>query len=298
MPEIGNQLVQDSTAMHPESGASPSELSNIPLEIRREIWKLLLPGPRSFTATTKRDRNGRLLFRFLQKEKQPILSQICAETRDFLLEHWSFVSDDSRRGGGFWWNSQSDNLIFDSSWSLSEAHEVLSTLHGLHNVHNISIYENHILTSKLDHSITRRLPWDGTNVPDDLITMHLGFYQDPPHKLHFIQRFFPTIRTLTITDDSSSITFPLMSDEEYASGEIVHFKCSFDPSVHNRKQTLIPWRGPWARRPSISGDPESPEIRTIRFVSLFPQGMLGGYSAYLDPRLDWLRARVVPRVAR
>lgn len=247
IPEIGNQLVQDSTAMHPESGANPSELSNIPLEIRREIWKLLLPGPRSFTATTKRDRNGRLLFHFLQKEKQPILSQICAETRDFLLEHWSFISDDSHRGGGFWWNSQSDKMIFDSSWSPSVAHEVLSTLHRLHNVHNISIYKNHIPTSKLDHSVTRRLPWDGTNVPDDLITMHLGFYRDPPHLLHFIRRFFPTIQTLAIMDDIwRPATFTLMSDEEYKSGEMVHFMCSFDPSSHNRRQAVLLQRGPWA----------------------------------------------------
>lgn len=96
----------------------PTSLFNLPAEVRLMIWKSLLPKRRIFQA---RGRFGRLCrtsphveFRFQKRQpmpprqwifefqgpvSQPVLSQTCRESRDFLLRHGAFIFQTSDEGG-------------------------------------------------------------------------------------------------------------------------------------------------------------------------------------------------------
>lgn len=84
------------------------------------IWKALLPGRRVFKARSlgasmdpRRRDDRRFVFGFDSKVSQPILSQVCAESRQCLLDygngHFIFGLEGET---GLWWGPE-DVLLFD-----------------------------------------------------------------------------------------------------------------------------------------------------------------------------------------
>lgn len=110
------------------------------------IWKLLLPGRRVLKARSSgpsmdpcRSDDRRFFFGFDTKVSQPILSQICAESRQCLLDygHGQFIFG-LEGEAGLWWGPE-DVLLFDQDWCLRWATPSLEGLKGLDYVKNIAL---------------------------------------------------------------------------------------------------------------------------------------------------------------
>lgn len=100
-----------------------TSLFRLPPELRLAIWKLLLPGRKVVKARScgagldpRRTDDRRFVFGFDTKASQPILSQICAESRQCLLDYgqgqFVFGLGDE---AGLWWGPQ-DVLLFAQDW--------------------------------------------------------------------------------------------------------------------------------------------------------------------------------------
>ncbi|KAG8159111.1 hypothetical protein KVR01_010772 [Diaporthe batatas] len=104
-----------------------ASLFRLPPELRLVIWKFLLPGRRVFRARScgarldpRRTDDRRFVFGFDTKVSQPILSQICAESRQCLLDHGQLVfglGDEA----GLWWGPQ-DVLLFTGDCCTGRPH--------------------------------------------------------------------------------------------------------------------------------------------------------------------------------
>lgn len=124
----------------------PTSLFRLPPELRLMIWKLLLPGRRVFKARSsgsnldpRRGDDRRFVFGFDSKASQPILSQICAESRQCLLDHGNGQYIFGLKGeAGLWWGPE-DVLLFDREWWLRWATPSLEGLKGLDCVKNIAL---------------------------------------------------------------------------------------------------------------------------------------------------------------
>lgn len=124
----------------------PTSLFRLPPELRLMIWKLLLPGRRVFKARSsgahmdpRRSDDRRFVFGFDSKVSQPILSQICAESRQSLLDygHGQFIFG-LEGETGLWWGPE-DVLLFDEDWCLGWSTPSLEGLKGLDCVKNIAL---------------------------------------------------------------------------------------------------------------------------------------------------------------
>lgn len=124
----------------------PTSLFRLPPELRLMIWKLLLPGRRVFKARSsgahmdpRRSDDRRFVFGFDSKVLQPILSQICAESRQCLLDYGQGQFIFGLEGEtGLWWGPE-DVLLFDQDWCLGWSTPSLEGLNGLDCVKNIAL---------------------------------------------------------------------------------------------------------------------------------------------------------------
>lgn len=125
---------------------SPTSLFRLPPELRLMVWKLLLPGRRVLKARSfgagldpRRRDDRRFVFGFDSKVSQPILSQICAESRQCLLDfgHGQFIFG-LEGETGLWWGPE-DILLFDQDWCLGWSTPSLEGLKGLDRVKNIAL---------------------------------------------------------------------------------------------------------------------------------------------------------------
>lgn len=110
-----------------------------PPEIRYIIWESLLPGRRILSVRTKYEgevENARLALE--GQPKQPILSQICQESRNFLLHRGAFMFKKGNNGG-FWWSSEDDVFLVDRSCRLAPLAYSLEGLDGLALIQNIAV---------------------------------------------------------------------------------------------------------------------------------------------------------------
>lgn len=123
-----------------------TSLFRLPPELRLAIWKFLLPGrkvvrARSCGATLdpRRTDDRRFVFGFDSKVSQPILSRICAESRQYLLDYgqgqFVFGLGDE---AGLWWGPQ-DVLLFAQDWCLKWSTPSLQGLKGLDYVKKVAL---------------------------------------------------------------------------------------------------------------------------------------------------------------
>lgn len=100
-----------------------------------------MPDRKVLTARSYTAQQGSYLryrrFGFDSKVSQPILSQICSESRKYLLNHGKFIFGLTGEGG-LWWRSE-DVLLFDQNWSIQWDTSSLKGLKGLDCVKNIAL---------------------------------------------------------------------------------------------------------------------------------------------------------------
>lgn len=145
----------------------------LPPELRSIVWGYLLPPPKilrpeakySYTKSQQRlapedrvprqwvlgftqtplhppptNHDQRLRSQYFSVEcKPPVLSQLCQESRRFILSHGSFIFGKGAADGGVWWNPQADTLLFTYEWSTRHESCALAGLTGLDQVRNVAI---------------------------------------------------------------------------------------------------------------------------------------------------------------
>ncbi|KAK2597904.1 hypothetical protein N8I77_012657 [Diaporthe amygdali] len=132
----------------------PRGLFRLPPEIRLMIWELLLPGRRVLRARTKPASGQQTpdaqisCLEFDGHPKQPVLSQICQESRAFILDRGKFIFTNGI-DGGFWWSTEQDVFLIDHECRLGLVSGALMGLDGLTMVRNIAV----------DSSQARQLHW-------------------------------------------------------------------------------------------------------------------------------------------
>lgn len=190
------------------TSAEPSiNLFNLPPEIRLMIWQLLLPGRRVLSIRTRLGhdsdpQNARLVLE--GQPRQPVLLQICQESRDFILGRGAFVFK-SGDDGGFWWSAEDDVLLVACQWSLGPLSYALAGLDGLGLILNIAVDSYQAVAFKW----YKQEPRDaGAGTTADSEGAHTARWllswgkikECPSYTLgtHPILRFFPHLRRLTV----------------------------------------------------------------------------------------------------
>lgn len=146
---------------------SPTSLFRLPPELRLMVWKLLLPGRRVLKARSfgarldpRRSDDRRFVFGFDSKVSQPILSQLCAESRQCLLDHGHGQFIFGLEGEtGLWWGPE-DVLLFDQDWCIGWSTPSLEGLKGLDFVKNIALDSTQALYIYYEYALPEA---DGTN---------------------------------------------------------------------------------------------------------------------------------------
>ncbi|KAI7779760.1 hypothetical protein LA080_000357 [Diaporthe eres] len=177
-------------------------LSGLPLEIRLMIWQLLFPGRRVLTARTRNNsdpQNARLELE--GQPRQPILSQICQESRNFILGRGAFAFKNGN-DGGFWWNGEDDVFLVDYQCLLGPLSYALEGLDGLSMIRNIAVDSFQSVALKW-YKQEPRSAETGMRAGSERNTVRwLLFwgkvYDECPSYKHPISRFFPHIRSLTV----------------------------------------------------------------------------------------------------
>lgn len=94
---------------------APTALFRLPPEIRHMIYKYLIPPPKAIRAASFH-RPTKPEFYTGNHLLQPILAQLCAETRAFILNHGTYIFNKSDTESGLWWNPKHDVLVFEQEW--------------------------------------------------------------------------------------------------------------------------------------------------------------------------------------
>lgn len=116
-----------------------SSLLGLPPEIRLMIWELLLPGRRILSIRTRhQDVRQKTHLAFNGLPSQPVLSQICRESRHFILRRGAFAFKNGN-DGGFWWSPEGDVLLIDQNCHLASLSKTLEDLDGLDMIRNIAL---------------------------------------------------------------------------------------------------------------------------------------------------------------
>ncbi|KAI7779011.1 hypothetical protein LA080_001441 [Diaporthe eres] len=217
----------------------PTSLFHLPPELRLVIWKFLLPGRRVIKARSfgarldpRRRDDRRFVFGFDSKFSQPILSQICAESRQFLLNfgHGQFIFG-LEGETGLWWGPE-DLLLFDQDWCIGWSTPSLEGLKGLDCVKNIALDSTQALYIYYEYTLPEA---DETNEDDsddsDQENDHEGEdaeaadsdaesttaeplrpqritlgYSSCSYKPHFL-KYFPALNELTVVFERTKMAF-------------------------------------------------------------------------------------------
>lgn len=201
-PAPSNTAASNCESFPGTAAEGPISLSGLPPEIRLMIWQLLLPGRRVLTARTRNNsdpQNARLELE--GQPRQPILSQICQESRDFILGRGAFVFKNGN-DGGFWWNAEDDVFLVDYQCLLGPLSYALEGLDGLSMIRNIAVDSFQSVALKW-YKQEPRSAETGMRVGSERNTVRWllswgEVYDECSSYEHPISRFFPHIRSLTV----------------------------------------------------------------------------------------------------
>lgn len=120
--------------------ATPS-ISDLPPEIRQLIWEDAIRESKTVQLGGRFDQEtgSWVIFFPRQLVQQPSLTQVCRETRDFMLGIGDFIFGKGPAERGLWWNPKVDILLFTHRWDLRFEWCALEGLRGLEKVKNVVI---------------------------------------------------------------------------------------------------------------------------------------------------------------
>lgn len=177
-------------------------LFRLPAEIRLMVWQLVLPGRRVFSVRTTNDSDPQSACLSLESQpRQPILSQICQESRDFILRQGAFIFKNGN-DGGFWWSTEDDVLLIDYQCALGPLSYALDGLDGLDMIQNIAVDSYQAVAFRWykqqprDPGVDTATDSEGAHTVRWMLSWGKAF--DCPSYRHPILRFFPHAARLTV----------------------------------------------------------------------------------------------------
>lgn len=129
----------------PAPGSEPTEpppsILVLPSRIRHFIWEYAIPDRKTVQLRGRFDQEsgGWVIFVFRGWTRQPSLTQVCRETRQFMLRNGEFIFGKDPTEPGLWWNPKVDILLFTYKWDLRFEWNALEGLRGLEKVKNVTI---------------------------------------------------------------------------------------------------------------------------------------------------------------
>lgn len=184
----------------------------LPPELRLMIWEQLLSEVQFVTARMKKPKHidgnrcececarDRSSIATEDGIKQPVISQLCRESRAFLQERADLVLGREDEPG-LWWIPDRDILKFDQFWHSLDVCPMLVHLKGLHHIQHIYLDEAQ------GHAITFRAGYDrAAESWKSPKAVSFGFLNMEDRETeyraqHFVADFFPKLRTITVQFD-------------------------------------------------------------------------------------------------
>lgn len=136
------------SASHQLVPAPDSEITNptpsifvLSTKLRELIWEYAIPDKKTVQLRGRFDQTsgGWVIFFPRWLTRQPSLTQVCQETRKFMLRNGDFIFGKGPAEPGLWWNPKVDILLFTHKWDLRFEWNALEGLRSLEKVKNVTI---------------------------------------------------------------------------------------------------------------------------------------------------------------
>lgn len=159
----------------------PTSIFVLPPEIRQLIWEYAISDgkilrPRGVLYPPLHQ----WIIHFHGWASQPSLTQVCRETRQFMLHHGVFIFGTGPTEPGLWWNPKIDTLLFTRKWDLRFEWNALEELRGLDQVKNV------IIDQDLARWISYRVIYPKYDSDQRPIEFRFCYPSDSPHLKFFL----------------------------------------------------------------------------------------------------------------
>lgn len=178
-------------APDPEPARPTPGIFILPFEIRLLIWEYAIINGRVLRPTGRFDGSKNKWSLWFPWTRQHSLTQVCRETRHFMLENGDFIFGKDPTERGLWWNAKVDTLLFNGFWDLRYEWIALEGLQGLEKVKSVIIDQDLARWISYHAIYADNAPgYDPNNVLPDSLEQPIGFrfcYPDcSPHFKFFI----------------------------------------------------------------------------------------------------------------
>lgn len=170
----------------PEPMRPPHGIFNLPFEIRLFIWEYAIVDGRMLQPRGEFDSLKKKWILLFPQTRQHSLTQVCSETRKFMLDNGDFIFGKDPTEPGLWWNANVDTLFFNHKWDPRFESNALEGLQGLDKVKNVIIDQD--LARWMSFYAIYDPEEDSTNISPDNLEQPLGFrfcYPDNPPYFKF-----------------------------------------------------------------------------------------------------------------
>lgn len=123
----------------PEPMRPPHGIFSLPFEIRLSIWEYAILDGRMLQPRGEFDSSKKKWILWFPRTRQHSLTQVCRETRKFMLENGDFIFGKDHTEPGLWWNANVDTLFFNQKWDPRFESNALEGLQGLDKVKSVII---------------------------------------------------------------------------------------------------------------------------------------------------------------
>lgn len=169
----------------------PPGIFILPFEIRLSIWEYAIVDGRMLQPRGRFDGSKNKWILWFPRTCQHSLTQVCHETRKFMLENGDFIFGKDSTEPGLWWNANVDTLFFNHKWDPRFESNALEGLQGLDKVKSVIIDQDLARWMSYHAIYAQDDPEDdSTNISPDSLEQPVGFrfcYPDePPYSKFFL----------------------------------------------------------------------------------------------------------------
>ncbi|KAJ4387582.1 hypothetical protein N0V93_008177 [Gnomoniopsis smithogilvyi] len=204
---------------------SQGSLFCLPLELRRMVYSLLIPLPKKLRPYGRYRRPtcgygpkqwGVYFDNFRRTIRPPVLTQVCFETRTYMLEIGSFIFTKPINDGGLWWNHEQDSLEFTKDFHVRLEQYVFEDLGGLQHVRKLSFdaYQSIHLAYNAQYTSVSEVEKPVRERDINAVKLCFLARNDDDEDENWLTRCFPQATYFEIDVTNPIIIFDLEQDRE------------------------------------------------------------------------------------